>query len=285
MKANERNLLIGLAGLALLAAFWLLILGPKRSEATSLDSKVGELKGQVAEQQQQIDFSRQAKAQFASNYTHVVALGKAVPEQSDTASFLVQLNTLAQQSGVDFRAFELDDSSAAPAAAPAQPGLGAAPPSTSQPSTTDPAPQGGQPASATTTSTTAAAPAAATEASASTVAIGASVGPAGLSALKYKLRFRGDFFQIADFMAAVDKLVGSGGGRVVVGGRLTTVDGFSLSADTGTGFPTLTASLVTTTYLTPPGQGLTAGASPSAPATTIPGQAPQLASSGTAGTP
>jgi Tfp pilus assembly protein PilO len=283
MRANERNLLIGLAGLVLIAAFWFMIIGPKRNEASKLDGQIADLKTQVADQEQKIEFSRQAKTQFASNYAHVVALGKAVPEQSDTASLLVQLDTLAAKSGVDFRAIDLDASAgSAPAPAPAQPGLAAAPPSTSQPSTTD-ASQSGGTAASTTTAAPAAAPA--TEASASTLAIGASVGPAGLSTLKYKLTFQGDFFQIADFMAGVDKLVNSGGGRVVVGGRLTTVDGFSLSADQGKGFPLLAASLAVTTYLTPAGQGLTAGASPSAPPSTIPGQTPQLASSGTGGTP
>jgi hypothetical protein len=86
-------------------------------------------------------------------------------------------------------------------------------------------------------------------------------------------------------MASVDRLVSSQSNRVVVEGRLSTVDGFSLTADESKGFPHLSASFAVTTYVTPPGQGLTAGATPSAPAATIPGQAPQLASSGTGGTP
>jgi hypothetical protein len=105
-----------------------------------------------------------------------------------------------------------------------------------------------------------------------------------LSVLKYKLAFTGTFFQIADFMASVDRLVSSQNNKVVVEGRLSTVDGFSLTADERKGFPSLSASFAVTTFVTPPGQGLTAGASPSAPSATIPGQ-PQLASSGTGGTP
>jgi hypothetical protein len=293
VRANERNLLIGIAGLVLIAAFYFLILAPKRSDATKLDSQIGDLKTKIADENTQIEFAHQAKAQFASNYQHVVALGKAAPESADSASFLVQLNSLAQKSSVDFQSINLDDSGGAAAApAAAQPGLNNAPPASSQPSTGDTSTSGSTTTGSTTTSTgstasttSAAAPATPTEASASTLPIGGSVGPAGLSVLKYKLGFAGTFFQIADFMASVDRLVSSQNNRVVVEGRLSTVDGFSLTADETKGFPHLVASLAVTTYVTPPGQGLTGGASPSAPSATIPGQAPQLASSGTGSTP
>jgi Tfp pilus assembly protein PilO len=280
MGANQRNLLFGLAGVILLGAFWFLILAPKRHDASAIEAKVGELRAQVADQEQQIEFARQAKTQFSSNYQHIVALGKAAPENADTASFLVELSALSKKSGIEFKGITLEAGSAEAAPAPAT-GVGAAPAASSQPSATEPPPEGG--ASSTTASTTATA-APATEASASTLAIGASVGPAGLSVLKYSLDFSGDFFQIADFLANVDKLVSSSDGRVVVNGRLSTVDGFSFTGSEA-GFPALKATVAVTTYLTPAGQGLTAGASPTAPATTIPGGAPQLASSGTGTTP
>jgi hypothetical protein len=287
VRANERNLLLGIAGLVLIAAFYFLILAPKRNDASTLDSKIGDLKTKIADEKTQIEFAHQAKAQFASNYQHVVALGSAAPESADSASFLVQLNSLAQKSSVDFSSINLDDSGDGATAAPApQPGLSAAPPASSQPSTGDTSTGTSTTSSGSTAGTTAAAtPATPTEASASTLPIGGSVGPAGLSVLKYKLGFAGTFFQIADFMASVDRLVSSQNNRVVVEGRLSTVDGFSLTADETKGFPHLVASLAVTTDVTPPGQGLTGGASPSAPSATIPGQAPQLASSGTGSTP
>ncbi|MFN2612253.1 MAG: hypothetical protein ABR536_02660 [Solirubrobacterales bacterium] len=277
MRANERNILFILGGVLLLAAFWFLVLSPKRSEVSDLRGKISELKGSVDQERQRALFADAAKDQFASNYRKVVVLGKAAPESSDTASFLVQLNDLADRSKVDFRGIELDATAAAAAPAPSQPGLDNAPPSTSQPSASAPAPQPGQPATA--TDSTQPTPAPATEASASTLAIGATVGPAGLGTLKYKLTFRGTFFDVAGFMAAVDRLVRSSNGRVSVNGRLTTVDGFALSADQAKGFPTLTASLAVTTYLTPADQGTTAGATPQGPSPSLPGQSPQLAAS------
>jgi len=55
---------------------------------------------------------------------------------------------------------------------------------------------------------------------------------------------------------------------VDVTGRLITVDGFSLTAAEGESFPRLEASFTVTTYLTPPEEGVTAGATPGAPAST-----------------
>jgi hypothetical protein len=54
-------------------------------------------------------------------------------------------------------------------------------------------------------------------------------------------------------------------GDLAVRGRLLTVDGFSL-AEATTGFPAMKASIHATSYLLPATEGLTNGASPSAPA-------------------
>jgi Tfp pilus assembly protein PilO len=288
MRSNERNILFVVGGLVLVAAFWLLIIGPKQKEASDLGQKVDDLQASVDQANQQVVFAKQAQRDFPANYGKLVVLGKAVPENADSASYLVQLNHLAKDSKVDFRGIELDDTDAgaAPAPAPTQPGINNAPPSTSQPSTDQP---GAQTASNTgtsgTTDTASPAAAPATEASASSLAIGSSVGPAGLTTLKYKLHFAGDFFQIADFVKGVDKLIATSNGKVVVDGRLTTIDGFALGPDQTKGFPHLIGSFTVTTYLTPPAQGLTGGASPSGPAPTIPGQEPLQTASAPGGTP
>jgi hypothetical protein len=88
--------------------------------------------------------------------------------------------------------------------------------------------------------------------------------------MPYDLKFTGGFFEIADFLESLDRMVMSHGGRVAVDGRLLTVNGFSLAPSTETtatrnGTPTLTASLSVTTFLTPADQGITAGATPAGP--------------------
>jgi hypothetical protein len=88
--------------------------------------------------------------------------------------------------------------------------------------------------------------------------------------MPYSLNLKGNFFQIAHFIGAIDSLVRSGS-AMKVDGRLITINGFSLSAGGGEGggsgaAPELQANFSVTTYLTPPGQGITAGATPAAPA-------------------
>jgi Tfp pilus assembly protein PilO len=115
-------------------------------------------------------------------------------------------------------------------------------------------------------STSATEPVSATEAAASLMPLGASVGPAGLAVMPYELTFTGDFFKIADFIKGLDSLVKTTNEKVGVDGRLITVDAFSLSEDSEAKFPALQATFSVTTYLTPPSEGATAGASPEGPA-------------------
>jgi hypothetical protein len=149
----------------------------------------------------------------------------------------------------------------------------------SEPSTTDAPGEGSSTTTATTTTATttaAPAPAPATEADAATLPIGATVGPAGLPVLNYNLTFGGHFFDSADFIAGVDKLIKlRSSGQVAANGRLLTVDGFSMVGDSELGFPMLEASFVVNAYATPSSQGLTLGATPTAPApTAVPGAIP-----------
>jgi hypothetical protein len=112
--------------------------------------------------------------------------------------------------------------------------------------------------------TAAAAPA--TESAAATLPIGASVGSAGLPTLPYELTFRGNYFEVADFMAGVDRLVKTRKTTIAADGRLVTIDGFSMTADDAFPYPVLKATVQVTTYVTPADQGLTAGATPTGPA-------------------
>ena len=93
-----------------------------------------------------------------------------------------------------------------------------------------------------------------------TLSGGASPGPGGLTTLPYTLTFQGNFFQIADFIARLDRLVDPRKGTIAANGRLTTIDGFTLAADEKKPFPALLATLSVTTYLTPDAQAATAGA-------------------------
>jgi len=104
--------------------------------------------------------------------------------------------------------------------------------------------------------------------------IGAGPGPAGLSALPYDLQFNGQFFDVADFIEGLDSLVETRDGVVVARGRLITIDGFNMApnGEEGAAPGELATDFDVSTYVTPPGQGLTAGATAAGPSTTTSGQ-------------
>jgi outer membrane murein-binding lipoprotein Lpp len=255
MTATTRTLLALLATGAAVAAFWFVAMAPKRERANELGTQVESLRAKVAEQEQAIATGVEARRSFPASYHQLVLLGKAVPAKDESASLLVQVNEIAGRAGVEFRQLEVDSATTPAAATPA-------PPLSGEPSVSE-VPEGGATATATTAST---APAPPTEAAAASLPIGATVGPAGLGVLPFKLQFRGNFFEISDFLEGLDRLVKTESGHVAVDGRLVTVSGFSLSQDESRGFPSLVANLVVTTFVTPTDQGLTAGATPAAPA-------------------
>ncbi len=236
MKSTDRMILLGVAVLGLVAAFWFLILAPKREQAADLESQATDLQVQVADAEAAAAAGAVSKKDFSDNYHELIALGKAVPVDADTPSLLTQLQRLSVRSDVDFRSITLA-SGAAGAAAPA-------------PVTADPA--------------------TATEASAALLPIGATVGTAGLPVMPYSLQFEGGFFGIADFFGQVDGMVQTDGDKTTVDGRLLTIDGFSLTHSAtvrpGTEGPVLNAAVTATSYLTPADEGITAGATPTGPA-------------------
>jgi Tfp pilus assembly protein PilO len=288
MRSNERMILVGVAVVALAVGFYLFVLGPKRDKAGELKEQVTTLNGSITAAQQQVTYGEQARQDFAKYYGRMVVLGKAVPGQSDTASMLVQLSSIAEHSKTDLRAIGLNQGSgsgssgsaaAAPSASSPPAAASTASTASSTASTGSTAAAGSTPASSTGASSTAApaattaAPAPATEASAAALPIGSVVGAAGLPTLPYSVTMTGNYFDVANFVGKVDDLVEpvASGTQLSPDGRLLTINGFGLQVD-GTGpSPTLTANLVVTAYSTGD-QGLTLGASPSGPAPTSPGE-------------
>jgi Tfp pilus assembly protein PilO len=253
MKSSDRTILITVAAIAAIAAVWFLLIAPKRDEASSLGAEVDQARAAVEEAQQQAAEAEAAKNGYAANYHHLVVLGKAAPSDDDTASLFVQLDQVAAAAGADLEGITLSEDT------------GAAEPATAAQATTS---DQSEEAAAADPAVPAAAPA--TEASAALLPLGATVGPAGLPVMPYDLTLKGNYFQIADFIDGLQKLVGSKHGRRVVNGRLVTIDGFSFQGDTEAGFPELDAKLNVTTYIAPADQGATVGATPTAPVPTAP---------------
>jgi Tfp pilus assembly protein PilO len=236
--SSSNRLIISILGIAAIAiAFWMLALSPKRKEADELSSQVSQMQASLETAQAQVAEAVAAKQEFPADYRQLVVLGKATPAGEETASLLVQVNHIAQDSQVNFESILLNDEGGGEEATAA-----AAPPGSLAPPT---------------------------EVAASLLPLGASIGPAGLAAMPYSLTFTGNFFQIADFIKGIDSLVHSNESEVAVDGRLVTLDGFALNASGSGGFPRLEANFAVTTYVTPPNQGLTAGATPTEPAPSV----------------
>lgn len=271
MKGNDRTVMLVLPLIGLLLVFYFLVLGPKRQEASKLDEEIQSVQADIDEQEQVASFAEEARQEFPMYYGRLVVLGKAVPEEADSASLLVQVDSIADRSNVVFEGLEVATGGETEATAPPPPVEGAPSAETAEAPTTVPASTG------TTSSTdpTTTAPAPATETTAANLPIGASVGPAGLPTLPYTLTFSGSFFDIAEFFEGVDRLVHlkADSELVAADGRLVTIDGFVLKGGGPGSTPTLETTLAVTTYITPAEQGLTGGATPGGPslaATTTP---------------
>ncbi len=274
MRASRAVLFI-LPVVALAIAFWLLVLAPKREEASSLEEDITALQGQVSDQEQLAELAETARKDFPQAYRRTVVLGKAAPEDDDTSSLIVQLGRIADATGVEFVSLEQETSGGAAPAAPAP----------SEPQTPAQAAEGSEQAVQNAEAEVPAAPAptaapvsapAPIEAQAALLPIGATIGPAGLPVMRYVLHFNGTFFQLADFVAGIDTMVTTrDNGELGVNGRLVTVDSFDLAVPPVTTIlddiedvrnPQLEADFTVTTFLTPADQGVTGGASPTGPA-------------------
>jgi hypothetical protein len=194
LSSRDRVLLAVVAPVALLAAYWLLLLGPLRAEA-------GELEGQVAQQSQARDAAlarvaqlERARSTYAADYETVVRLGKAIPTSVDMPSLLLQVEDAARGTGVELSRVT--------------PGERAAAAGASGVATAD-----------TQTTRDARAPARAAT--------------PGLDTVPLQLTLSGDFFGLADFLHRQKRFVRVAGERVEVKGRLMTIDSFHFAAADG----------------------------------------------------
>ena len=241
MKSSNRLIIAMLLVAVLAGGFWILALSPKREEASNLSKEAEQLRSSLALAEGQAAEAAAAKRKFPEDYRRLVVLGAAVPEDEETSSLLVSLSQISKTSNVQFKSIQLNEGSGAGSEAS---GVSApeAGPSTPVTSTVPP-----------------------TEAAAALQPLGATIGPAGLAVMPYSLTFSGSFFDVADFIHGIDSLVTTDDAKTSVDGRLVTLDGFVLTEDPNLGFPSLNANFSVTTYVAPPGQGVTAGVTEAAP--------------------
>jgi Tfp pilus assembly protein PilO len=229
---TRRNtiLIVTVAAIAAVAAYWMLVLAPKRQEAARLSTKIAAKQADLATAQGTLATSEKARAAYKDNYTLVARLGKAVPADDDVRSLMIQVNAAADRSSVDFRTISVGG------------GAAAAPATDGDKATTTKTPPPGA----------------------------AAVGTAGFAAMPFTFSFTGSYRNLSKFMRRLDRFVAVRNRQLDVTGRLLLLNTISLAPDGAAGVPKMNAQISATTYLLPPTEGLLAGASAAGPATTTP---------------
>jgi hypothetical protein len=290
---RDRKILVFVAPVLVVLAYWFLLLSPKRQEASTASEE-------LTKQEQRLDAAKaaassatQAKDGFSADYTQVVRLGKAIPSQVDMPGVLVQLDRAAAGTGIRFTKIQSGARQSAPAPATTTPpstgsesGAAGAPVAAGG-ETAQSAPgqaaeaangaqqtanqdaaaaeQSGVAPSDTQTSTSSGGGLPVGGGAATPGAPQTGTAPAGLETVPLELEFVGNFFNLADFFHRLKRFVRVSNDNVVVSGRLVTVDAVKWSSDPEI-FPRVRAELTATIYLSPKAQGTTAGASPGGPA-------------------
>ena len=108
MSRSIRLLLLVVVAAAAVGGYWKLALAPKRAEAAKLDQDVAVAEAQLVQTQNLIATYEGAQKEYKTNYATMVRLGKAVPTDDDMRSLMVQIDTSAKRSGIDFDTVNLN---------------------------------------------------------------------------------------------------------------------------------------------------------------------------------
>jgi type II secretory pathway pseudopilin PulG len=103
MSTRDRTILGVVCLIAAVVVPWLLLISPKRAEASKLQTQINAVQSQLSSVQAQLTQGEQARAQFASSYTTLVRLGEAVPTDDNTPSLIYQLQAAAKKSRIQFQ--------------------------------------------------------------------------------------------------------------------------------------------------------------------------------------
>jgi hypothetical protein len=104
---TNQILIAVVATAAALGAFWFLALAPKRDEAAKLQKDIAAKQSELSTAKATLAGYQKSRDNYKANYATVVRLGKAVPEDDDVRSLVVQLDSAAGGTGVDFRTIQV----------------------------------------------------------------------------------------------------------------------------------------------------------------------------------
>lgn len=230
MTARDRIVVLVIGALVILGAVWFELVSPQRSEASHLLSQVHSAQSSLSSAESQLAEAKAAEQRYSAAYASIVNLGEAVPADEQVPSLIYQVNHAAGKAKVSFESISVGGSSEAAVAAPSEAAAGASP---------------------------------------------------AFAAVPFSFTFTGSYRELYRMMSKLQRFAVSGenGGAVKVSGRLLTIDSLSLSGGSGgsgavggsgsaagAGAAQLTGTVSATAYVLPPGEALTAGATPAGPA-------------------
>ncbi len=246
MTARDRTVIMVVLALGAIVAGWLLVVSPKRSQASTLGTQISSEQSQLTTAEGQVASGMSARRAFAGQYAQLAKLGEAVPPDDDVPSLIYQVQSAASAAHVSFRGLQLTGG-----------GSSSAPSTSSSGSTTTPAPQ---------------------------LPPGASVGAAGLPTEQFSVTLAGNYFNLSSFFNRLEEFVTGDNSTLTIRGRLMSINAINLVPGP-TGFPQITATVSATTYIVPPTEGTFGGATPAGPAPTTQSQASTSGSSSSTSTP
>jgi hypothetical protein len=259
---RDRKIVLILAPLVLLLAYWFVVLAPQRAESAKVEKQLTKARGERDTAQAQIGQLNAAKASFASDYQTVIRMGKAIPDRTDMPSLLVQLDRAARGTGIEINQFQVTPAAPGAAGGSTPPGGGGNPGA------------GGSGASSPQGKAVQGAGNAVNDANAKNqqnadAAGGAGAAPAGqqapgLSAVALQFELTGDFFSMAEFFHRMKRFVRVANENLVIRGRLIVIDNWAFEVQPPSS--ELKATVGASVYLSPKAEGgVTAGATPGGP--------------------
>jgi len=261
---RDRKILLVLLPLAIIAAYWFLLLAPKREEATKIQDELTQVESARDTAVQAAAQLSRAKTSFASDYAAVIYLGKAAPTSLDMQSLMVQLDRSARGTGIQFTSIKAGQRTGG-AASGSAPNGGSGPANSSTPAESGAGQAAQSAGGAVNESNDASAAAGASDPSAAGASGAAAGGSGDLDSVPLDFQFDGSFFDLADFFHRMKRFVRVANGKIIVRGRLLTIDSWTFDTKQ-TKFPHVKATAHATVYLAPKAQGVNAGASPNGPA-------------------
>ena len=119
MTTNDTRTIaiVVLAGIAILAALWMLAISPKREERTAVKANVAAQEARLSTAQAQLASFEAAKKQFPVKLAELKRLDEAVPARGAISSLLRQLQRRAKARNSNLRLVALKSGCAAPATA------------------------------------------------------------------------------------------------------------------------------------------------------------------------